>query len=369
MFTTSQFRVFATEPGERALASARTLLQAGDHEAAEEAYLDIIDEQPELKLAWGEYFQMLRNQGRFEEALALSAQAADQFGDSAFPLALKGAALVEQGRFREALVALEQAADRDPDFALVWHEAGYAAYRLGEYARALLALDRAFALDPHSGTLHLRGKILRSAGRYLAAEVAFEGAAQAAEFEEQRVEALRQVQVTRRYASFSAGKPGDLHPSRRWFAETGTIPLTYHADLTPPTDETLVKAFGDFVAEQRWAFTAIHPVDDWSGWQDLAQRFGLTSQTPDRWTDDSVPLLVSRQTVSGDDEWDLAREWIRSHRSGLVFVLRQSPDAPAADVIGLLSNEPGAMLDLTTATELVQHPECVLQGRRLGRSN
>ncbi len=369
MFTTSQFRVFATEPGERALAAARGLLQAGDSEAAEEAYLDIIDEQPDLKLAWGEYFQLLRNQGRFEEALALSAQAADQFGDTAFPLALKGAALVEQDRFREALVALEQAATRDPDFALVWHEAGYAAYRLGEYARALLALDRAFALDPHSGTLHLRGKILRSAGRYLAAEVAFEGAAQAAEFEEQRTEALRQIQVTRRYASFSAGKPGDLHPSRRWFAETGTVPLTYHADLAPPTDEELAAAFADFAAEQRWNFTTVFPADGWSGWRDLAGIGDLAESSPDEWTDDSIPLVLARKTPDGDAQWDAARDWINRHRAGLTFVLSQSPDAPAADVVGMLASEPGAMLDLTTATELVLHPECIVSSRRLGKKD
>ena len=165
MFTTSQFRVFATEPSERALARARHLLRDASLDEAEEAYLELIDRQPDLKLAWCEYFEMLRGQRRFEEALALSAQAADQFGESALPLALKGAALVELGRYREGLVALEQAAARNPDFAMVWHEAGYAAYRLGEHDRALLALDRAFALEPHSGTLHLRGKILRGAGR------------------------------------------------------------------------------------------------------------------------------------------------------------------------------------------------------------
>ena len=72
----AQFRVFATEPGEQALVTARRLLQDGKLEAAEEAYLESIDAQPDEKLTWGEYFQFLRNAGRFEEALALSAQAA-----------------------------------------------------------------------------------------------------------------------------------------------------------------------------------------------------------------------------------------------------------------------------------------------------
>src|SRR5207247_7372988 len=85
-----------------------------------------------------------------------------------------------------ALPILEQAVEFDPDLALVWHELGYAAFRLGDRNRALLALDRAFALEPHIETLRLRGRILRDAGRYQAAEVAYEGAHQAAEQREQR---------------------------------------------------------------------------------------------------------------------------------------------------------------------------------------
>src|SRR3989475_6500643 len=111
--------------------------------------------------------------------------AAAQFGESAFALTLKGAALTELGRYREALAVLDRAVESDPDLALVWHELGYAAYRLGDGNRALLALDRAFALEPHTETLRLRGRILRDAGRYQAAEAAFEGAAQAAEHGEQ----------------------------------------------------------------------------------------------------------------------------------------------------------------------------------------
>ncbi len=117
--------------------------------------------------------------------------------------------------------------------AMVWHEAGYAAWRLGELSRALMALDRAFALEPHSGTLHLRGKVLRQAGRYLAAEVAFEGAAQAAEFVIQREAAEREIAITRRYAAFPGTKPETLstapplvrgdrqHTPRRHFRRAG----------------------------------------------------------------------------------------------------------------------------------------------------
>ena len=365
MFTTSQFRVFATEPGERALTTARQFLQNGHLEAAEEAYLELIDTQPDLKLAWGEYFTMLRNARRFEEALALSAQAADRFGDDAFPATLKGASLVELGRYREALVALEHAASLDPGLALVWHEAGYAAYRLGEYARALLALDRAFALEPHSGTLHLRGKILRTAGRYLAAEVAFQGAAEAAEFDEQRVEAVRQVSVTRRYALFGPTKPIDLHESRRWFAETGAVPLTYHADLHPPSDEDLVRGFVQFAREQEWRFTGIYQADAWPGWSLLTDELGLDTAADAKFKAGAVPLVVARQPQTGEPVWDDAVAFVQRARAGLVFVLHQPTDQAPADIFGVLAGQAGGMLDLATASEVVQHPNSVLQDRRL----
>jgi len=368
MFTTSQFRVFATEPGERALTDARKLLRDGHPRAAEEAYLGLLDEQPDLKLAWGEYFQLLRTAGRFEEALALSAQASDHFGVDAFPMALKGAALVELGRYREALTALEKAAELDSGFALVWHEAGYAAYRLGEYARALLALDRAFALEPHSGTLHLRGKILRSAGRYLAAEVAFEGAAEAAEFDEQRLEARRQVEVTRRYASFNAKKPDDLHISRRWFADTGAVPLTYHADLRPPTEEELVTALGQFVQEQGWRFSSLVPVDGWPGWTPLATALALPVAGAHASAEDDVPLVVSQEPLPEARPWIESTRWVRDHGAGLVFVLRQPRNLPPADILGLVVGHESVMIDLATASETAQHPNSILQGRRLRAS-
>src|SRR5262245_27509663 len=186
MHSTDQFRVFSGAPVDRLLSRPRRLLQESRMEEAEAAYQALLATHADLKQTWVEYFALLRHAQRHDEALALSERAAAQFGDDALPSALKGAALVELGRYREGLTALDEAARLDPDLGLVWHEAGYAAFRIGELSRALMALDRAFALEPHGGTLHLRGQVLRQAGRYLAAEVAFEGAAQAAEFPAQR---------------------------------------------------------------------------------------------------------------------------------------------------------------------------------------
>src|SRR5204862_477669 len=223
MWTTASYELFPDAPSERAMARARYLVREGRVADAEKAYRDLLAEHPDLKPGWAECFELLRGQGRTEDALRLAEAARAQFGDSAFSLALKGAALIELTRYRDALATLEQAVEFDPDLALVWHELGYAAFRLGDRSRALLALDRAFALEPHTETLRLRGRILRDAGRYQAAEVAYEGAAQAAEHREQRVAAEREIAATRRYAFYAPRRPDGLTPAERWFAETGTV--------------------------------------------------------------------------------------------------------------------------------------------------
>src|SRR5207249_2033080 len=219
MRTTASYELFPDAPSERAMARARYLVREGRVADAEKAYRDLLAEHPDLKPGWAECFELLRGQGRAEDALRLAEGARAQFGDSGFSLALKGAALIELTRYRDALATLEH--------ALVWHELGYAAFRLGDRNRALLALDRAFGLEPHTETLRLRGRILRDAGRYQAAEVAYEGAAQAAEHAEQRVAAEREIAATRRYAFCAPRRPDGLTPAERWFAETGTVVLAY----------------------------------------------------------------------------------------------------------------------------------------------
>jgi tetratricopeptide (TPR) repeat protein len=365
MFSSGQFRVFSTEPSERALARPRHLLREGRGPEAEDAYRALIATNPDLKLAWAEYFQLLRGRRRFDEALDLAARAELQFGEDAFPVALTGAALVELGRYREGLVALEEAARRDPNLGIVWHEAGYAAYRLGEHSRALLALDRAFALEPHSGTLHLRGKILRHAGRYAAAEVAFEGAAEAAEFLEQRVEAQRQVGVTRRYAAFPGIRPDQLRPTRRWFAETGAIMLTATDDAPSPSDDALVEAFVDLAGAEAWHFTAIVRVDEWAGWTRLAEALNLQIRNTLEPDQTAIPLIVARRPHPGHGVWERGLRQVLSLARGMTLVLHQPQDQPTADIVGLLEGPNGARLDPTGAAEAVQHPESRLRMRIL----
>ncbi len=364
MYSTDQFRVFPAAPAERVLSRPRRLVTEGRSAEAEEAYRTVLATEPDLKPAWLEYFSILRAAGRHQDALALAERAAGQFGEDALPLALRGAALVELGRFRDGLEALDAAACLNPDLGLIWHEAGYAAWRLGELSRALMALDRAFALEPHSGTLHLRGKVLRQAGRYLAAEVAFEGAAEAAEFPVQREAAAHEVRVTRRFATFPGSRPDTLAPARRWFAEHGAIPLTGSAGA-PAAPEAIVRGFGPLAQELGWRFTVVVALDAWDAWYDLARALAVPVAAELGATGaDAIPLVVARHP-SQLPHWESVLAGVAEVRAGAVFALRQSPAVGLADLIGFVGEAPTGALDPGFALEAARHPESRLSGRRL----
>src|SRR5204863_7420182 len=136
-----------------------------------------------------------------------------------------------------------------PGPALRGYGGGDGAFRLGARNPGLLAVDRAFGLEPHTEALRVRGRILRDAGRYQAAEVAYEGAAQAAEHAEQRVAAEREIAATQRYAFYAPRRPDGLTPDERWFAETGTVVLASDEATTVPDDVSLAAAFVDLVRD------------------------------------------------------------------------------------------------------------------------
>ena len=397
MRTTASYELFPDAPSERAMARARYLAREGRVADAEQAYRAVLAEHPDLKSCWAECFELLRSNGRTEDALRLAEGARAQFGDSAFALALKGAALIELERYREAIGTLEQALAFDPDLAVVWHELGYAAFRLGDRNRALLALDRAFALEPHTETLGLRGRILRDGGRYQAAEVAYEGAAQAAEHPEQRDAAEREIAATRRYAFYAPRRPADLTPAERWFAETGTVVLAPDEARDAPDDATLAAAFLELARDSGWRFgqiVALGPA--LPVWQTIADALDAPLVTRTGFDADACPLVVAQRPQPADAGWATLTSAVSAHAAGLVFVLEHpaaplaapapsvppaapatpaDPAAPAgpptgADVIGVLTDAAGRhtrRINVAHALSEAQHPAGRLAGRRLAR--
>lgn len=371
MRTTASYDLFPDAPSERVMARARWLAREGRVDDAEGAYRELLKAHPDLKPVWAECFELLRAHGRAADALLLADAARAQFGDSAFVFTLQGAALVELGRFREALAALEQAIEHDPDLGPAWHELGLAAYRLGDRSRALLALDRAFALEPHTETLKLRGRVLREAGRYAAAEVSFDGAAQAAEHAEQREEAEREILTTRRYAFYSPRRPHELSPAERWFADTGTVVLTPDIGPVSPSDETLVQAFVELAQDRGWRFGQIAvagptlPV-----WSLLADALGAPVVGKAGMDPDTCPLVVAPRPMPLDPAWQSLNAAVTNTNQGLVFVLEHPAESREAyaDVIGVLTDggeRRRRMPNAAHAMSEAQHPVARCAGRRL----
>src|SRR5881396_1774146 len=351
MRTTASYELFPDAPSERAMARARYLVREGRVADAEKAYRELLAKHPDLKPGWAECFELLRGQGRAEDALRLAEGARAQFGDAAFSLALKGAALIELTRYREALATLEQAVEFDPDLALVW----------------------AFGLEPHTETLRLRGRILRDAGRYQAAEVAYEGAAQAAEHAEQRVAAEREIAATRRYAFYAPRRPDGLTAAERWFAETGTVVLASDDATAVPDDASLGTAFVDLVRDSGWRFgqiVALGPA--LPVWRTMADALGAPLVTSAGFDPSACPLVVAQRPQPADTAWSTLTAAVAEHATGLVFVLEHLPEpaASGADVIGVLADAAGRrsrQANVPHALSEAQHPAGRLANRRLVR--
>jgi len=353
MRTTASYDLFPDARDERALARARWLAREGRMKDAQGAYEDLLTTKPGLKASWAEYFELLRASGLKEEALKLAERGRAVFGETGFSYTLMGAALTELGRYPEALAELERAVEADPDLALVWHELGYAAYKIGDRNRALLALDRAFALEPHADTLRLRGQILREAGRYQAAEVAFEGAAQAAEHQEQRHEAERQILATRRYASYGSRRPEDLTAAERWFADTGTVLLAATPGPVAPSDETLVATFAEVAAGADWHFGQVILLGpEFPARNDLAYRLGAPLVTPSAFDPAVRPLIVALRPLLDDKTWTGIVGRLADQETGLVLTMEH----PAEDWAGTTVDVAGVLTDAGTRRERAPNP-------------
>lgn len=371
MRTTASFDLFPDAPSERALARARFLAQEGRTDDAETAYRELVASQPDLKQGWAEYFDLLRRSGRRDAALQVATDAEQQFPGSAFALALRGAALIELQRFHEALTVLDKAVETDPDLGLVWHELGVAAYRLGDRNRALLALDRAFALEPHTATLELRGRVLRDAGRYVAAEVAFEGAAQAAEHDEQRVEAEREIDVTRRYGSFAPRRPDELWAAERWFAETGATVLSPRPGPVAPGDEALIRAFAELARDCGWRFGQVVPAGPTLPiWNSLADALDAPLATHGAFDPARSPLIAALRPLPADPAWSELTARI-GRGTGLTLTLEHPVEtaggAVQADVVGVLTERGmrmNAIPGVAHALAQAQHPASRATRRR-----
>ena len=342
MRLSSSFAVFRADPEEQDLARARWLTRDGRTEAAEREYRTVLAARPDLAAGWIELVELLRRDNRHQAALDVATDAEAHFGPAAaMPLVLKGAALSEMGRTREAVKALEAALERDGNLALAWHELAYAAFKVGEFSRALLALDRAFALEPHIDTLLLRGRILREAGQYEAAEVAFDAAQQATDHDIPKRDAEREGLATRRAAALGGKRPAAFTVRERVFVETGTAVIDAgkpDAGLSAELLAGCIATLPGLVAAAGWKPAVVASAAGVDGVLALALAKALGAHTAVIAAIDPAdrPLIVTLLN-DGNAEWAKQAKRLARWSAGATFALVQVPGAPdPADVAGAI---------------------------------
>jgi tetratricopeptide (TPR) repeat protein len=167
------------------LLAARARKLAGDLEGGAQILREILQSQPENFDAWNNLGNLLRDQGRFAEALACAVRALeirpghrtaranhiitlialkhfdeahallsawrDEEPHEARPWTLLAQAFGEQGRHEAAKAAAREALARAPGDAQALVALGWAAIASGDYQVALEAADQALAADAHDG--------------------------------------------------------------------------------------------------------------------------------------------------------------------------------------------------------------------------
>ena len=149
-------------PFQARLQKAMGAYHAGRLDEAEEVLREVVSERGDFDLAYSYLATVLKDRGRWKEAVAVLRDGADRNPRSFKILSAYGILLVEARAYDAAVEILGRAIDlidTDPD---AWNYLGVAYYHKGSFDEALLAYERALALDDNYpvvinnlGSLHL----------------------------------------------------------------------------------------------------------------------------------------------------------------------------------------------------------------------
>jgi arylsulfatase A-like enzyme/Flp pilus assembly protein TadD len=121
---------------------------------SETALREIITERPDFDQAFSYLATVLKEQGRWPEAVTVMEEGLRNNPRSYSLITTFGLVLIEAGRFDQAIAVLKQGLDQidyDPD---LWNYLGMAYWRLGDFDRALENFQRALSLDQNSPVVH-----------------------------------------------------------------------------------------------------------------------------------------------------------------------------------------------------------------------
>jgi len=156
---------------------AEVLRDLGRFVDALAAYDLAIEQFPDGAFAQVRRASLLRDLGRFDEALETYDSAIEQFPDDAFAQSGRAEVLRDLGRFDDALTAYDRAIDRFPDGAFAQVRRASLLRDLGRFDEALETYDSAIEQFPDDAFAQSgRAEVLRDLGRFDEALAAYDRA-------------------------------------------------------------------------------------------------------------------------------------------------------------------------------------------------
>jgi len=155
-----------------ALENKASLLETfGKHDEA----LESANSTQDLAKVWYNRAVVLRNEGKFNEALDAYDKAIELDPQDAEARIDKGMTFLVMGKFNESLAAFDEALVIEPNSSTLWREEGLVLSRMGRFNDSLKAYEEAIKIDPiNPSALAGRGFTLSRMDRYGEALQAFD---------------------------------------------------------------------------------------------------------------------------------------------------------------------------------------------------
>jgi tetratricopeptide (TPR) repeat protein len=159
---------------------AVTYEKNGEHEKAINVAREAVKVSPATSSdAFLKIGDILRDQGKFEDALNSYNQAIEADPSNSNAWSSKGNALADLGEYNQSLTAHNKAVELDPQSAFAWVNKGFVLHKLGKLDEALESFDKSIEIDSNiQMAWNNKGYLLELLGRHEEALEALDKAAQ-----------------------------------------------------------------------------------------------------------------------------------------------------------------------------------------------
>jgi tetratricopeptide (TPR) repeat protein len=124
--------------------------------------------KPDDASVWNNRGIVLRNLGRYEDAIISYDRCLQIKPDDALAWSNRGNALDNLGRYEDAITSYDRCLQIKPDYDKAWYGRGYTLGNLGRYEEAIISYDRCLQIKPDDhAAWYGRGYALGELGRYM----------------------------------------------------------------------------------------------------------------------------------------------------------------------------------------------------------